>query len=419
MKTPGNNRRRKRTTIAVILVLLAGSAGFWGLRLAHSAPRIPTTVVRQGAFVDWLKLRGSIKALQSVTILAPYRAGNLRILKLVPTGTSVKKGAVLVQFDATQLQQDLAQNRVALKSAQAEVQQERAKARIKEEKDVTDVMKARYDVQSAELDASKAEIVSRIEGEEAKLKLTDARQRLLAAEAQLKSDRSSDAASIRSKQQAREQALYQVQLEERSLGQLTLRAPIDGIVTLLNTNWQSGGPFGNPQPFRPGDQAWPGAPIAELPNLSTLEVTARVDETERGRLEEGQKAELRISAIPDRAFTGRVKSISKLASMDFSAGWPFPRNFSVHIVLDQSDPRLRPDMSGAVRVAVDRVPNGILIPSEALFHQNGESVAYVLHGSKFERRKIGVARQSGGQVLVAKGLQPGERVALKNPAPPQ
>jgi HlyD family secretion protein len=280
-------------------------------------------------------------------------------------------------------------------------------------------MKARYDVQSAELDASKAEIVSRIEGEEAKLKLADARQRLSAAEAQLKSDRSSDAASIRGKQQAREQALYQVQLDERSLGQLTLRAPIGGIVTLLNTNWQAGGPYGDPQPFRTGDQAWPGAPIAELPNLSTLEVTTRVDETERGRLEEGQKAEMRFSAIPDRSFTGRVKSISKLASMDFSAGWPFPRNFTVRIVLDQSDSRFRPTMGGTVRVAVDRVPSGILIPAEALFRKDGVTVTYVLHGSKFESRNITVAQQSGGQVLVAKGLQPGERVALKNPAPSQ
>jgi HlyD family secretion protein len=415
MSEPRNKRWRRRVTIAAIAVVLAGSAAFWGLRLAHSAPSIPTAVVRRGPFVDWLELRGQTEALQSVLISAPYRIDNMRILKLLPDGTSVKKGELLVDFDSTKLRSDLARDRVDLKSAEADVQQQRAKGRLKEEKDVTDVMKARYDVQSAALDASKAEILSEIEGAEAKLKLADARQKLAAAEAQLKADRASDAAAVKDKEQARDKALYQVRQDERSLAQLVLRAPIDGMFTLLKEYWRS--PSSGPQAFRPGDQVWPGAPIAELPDLSTLEVTARVDEVERGRLQVGQKTDLRFSALPDRAFTGRVKSISTLASVDFSEGWPPPRDFTVHIALDQTDARLRPTMSGTVRVAVNRVASGILIPAEALFRKDGVSVAYVFEGSKFETRKIAVAQQSGGQVLVAKGLQPGERVALKNPAP--
>ncbi len=410
-----NKRRRKRVTIAAIALVLAASAGFWGLRLAHSAPSIPTAVVRRASFVDWLDLRGQIVARQSVIVSAPYRIDNMRILKLLPNGTRVKKGEMLVEFDSTQLRRDLAQNRVELKSAQADVEQQRAKGRLTEEKDLTDVMKARYDVQSAELDASKAEILSEIEGAEAKLKLTDARQKLAAAEARLKADRSSDAAAVKDKEQVRDKSLYQVRQDERSLTQLTLHAPTDGMFSLLDTFWRS--PTSGPQAFRPGDQVWPGAAIAELPDLSTLEVTARVDEVERGRLQVGQKTDLRFSAIPDRAFTGHIKSISTLASVDFSEGWPPPRDFTVHIALDQGDERLRPSMSGTVRVAVDRVASGILIPAEALFRKNGETVAYVLDGSKFEARKIAVAQQSGGQVLVAKGLQVGERVALKDPEP--
>jgi HlyD family secretion protein len=415
MSERNNKRRRMRLAIAAVAVVLAGSAGFWGLRQAHSAPSIPTAVVRRGAFVGWLDLRGQIAARQSVVIAAPYRIDNMRILKLLPNGTRVEKGETLVEFDSTQLRRDLAQNRVDLKSAQADVEQQRAQGRLTEEKDLTDVMKARYDVQSAELDASKAEIVSEIEGAEAKLKLADARQKLVAAEAKLKADHASDAAAVKGKEDARDKALYQMQQNERSLSQLILHAPTDGMFTLLNTHWTS--PTSGPQPFRSGDQIWPGAAIAELPDLSTLEVTARVDEDERGRLQVGQKADLRFTAIPDRAFTGRVKSISTLASVDFSEGWPPPRNFTVRLALDQSDERLRPTMSGTVRVAVDRVASGILIPSEALFPKNGETVAYVLDGSKFEARKIVVAQQSGGQVLVAKGLQVGERVALQNPEP--
>jgi HlyD family secretion protein len=417
MSAPAKTRRRKWPLMVAVVVVVGGAAIFWGLRKAHSAPSVPTAVVRRGSFVDSIELHGQVTARQSVVISAPYRAGNLQILKLVSTGKRVKKGDALVQFDATEARQTLAQDRVALKSANAGIQQAQAKARMKEEKDLTAVTKARYNVQSAELDASKQEILSQIEGEEAKLKLADARQQLRSAQAKLKADRASDAASILGKRQVRDQALYQVRQAQRILGQLTLRAPAAGIVTLLRTNWQSPNPMSGPQVFRPGDHVWPGAPIAELPDLATLEGVARVDETERGRLQVGQHAELRFSTIPDHSLAGRVKSISTLASTDFTAGWPFPRDFTVEIAFDKMDPRLRPDMSGTVRVAVNRVAGGILIPSQALFRQGGERIAYVLHGSKFQARRLVVSAESNGQALVARGLQPGERVALKNPTP--
>lgn len=85
--------------------------------------------------------------------------------------------------------------------------------------------------------------------------------------------------------------------------------------------------------------------------------------------------------------------------------------------LQKTDPRLRPGMSANVRIAVDRVAEGIVVPAEAVFQKSGQSVAYVLHGSRFDERPIEVARRSGDQVLVAKGLQAGERVALRDPNP--
>jgi len=407
-------RRRKGAVLLCSLIIL-GSAGLGAFRLARPAPLIPSVLVQRTDFTDYVQIRGEVKALKSVTISAPYQAGDLQIIKLASNGAPVKKGGGVVQFDVTTLKQTSAQAQSTLKSCDAEIQQARAKARLTEEQDLTDVMKARFDVESAKLDASKHEILSKIDGEEADLKLADAQQKLKEMNEKLKADRASDAAVIESKQQKRDQALYQVRQTERSLHELTLRAPIDGVVTLQD-NWRAAGPMGNAMPFKPGDRAWPGAAIAELPDQSTLEVSARIDETERGSVQAGQTANVRIDAIPDREFSGRVTQISTIASMDFSSGWPFPRNFTMDIALSGSDPRLRPGMSANVRVIVDRIPNGITIPAAALFHKAGQSVVYVVHGEKLEPRPIEVSRRSGDQLLIAKGLQPGERVALQEPA---
>lgn len=412
MGRAGYFRKKKKmvaagATAAALLI-------FGAFRLVDSAPNIPTAVVARGDFTDYLELRGDVKALKSRTITAPYEAGDLQILKITPDGTTVKKGDIVVSFDTTTPKQMLAQDQTELKSADAEIEQSRAKARLKEEQDLTDLMKARYDMESAKLDASKREILSAIDGKEADLKLADAQQKLNEAEAKLKADKASDAADVESKRQKHDQALFDVQRTQRTLSVLVLRAPTDGIVTVLN-NWRASGFIGNGAPFKQGDRAWPGAAIAEIPDLSTLQITARVDEVERGRIQAGQPLTIRADAIPDREFAGHIAQISTTASMDFSAGWPFPRDFTVQIAFDHTDPRLRPGMQANLRIATDHVREGILIPSEALFHDAGQTVAYVREGRKFVERPIEVARRSADQLLVTKGVAPGEKVALQDP----
>ena len=191
---------------------------------------------------------------------------------------------------------------------------------------------------------------------------------------------------------------------------MTLRAPAEGTISILQ-HWAAG----NMATYRTGDKAWPGAAIAELPDASTLRISARIDETERGRLATHLPVTVQLNAIPDRQFTGHIEHISEIASLDFSGGWPINRNFTLEIVLDQTDPRFKPGITGQVTVAVDHVPNAISIPAQALFQKSGQNVAYVWKGSQFEERTVVVDRRSGDKVLIAKGLAAGEQVALRDP----
>ena len=133
------------------------------------------------------------------------------------------------------------------------------------------------------------------------------------------------------------------------LGALQIRAPIDGSISLL-PNFRAGGP-GRPAPeFRRGDRAWFGAPIAELPDLTAVQLTARVDEADRGRVQIGSGVRVRVDAVPDRDLTGTLKDISVVAKPDFTT-WPPVRNFDVVVGLSDSDPRLRSGMSASARAS--------------------------------------------------------------------
>ena len=411
MSSGAPKRKSRKKVLACAAALVIGGLVFGAFRMARSAVNFPMADVKRKEFVDYLEIKGEVKAIRSAVIAAPYSAGDLQILRIVDNATKVKKGDFLVEFDATAVKQKLAEDKSAVTSAEAEIQQARAAARLKEEQDVTDVMTAKYDAEKARMDASKQEILSVIEGEQAKLKLADAEQKQKENESKLKADRGAAVSDLASKQQKHDQAAFQVQLDERALDSLTLRAPLDGVVALQN-HWQ---PQGSPTTFKPGDRAWPGAAIAELPDGSALKVSARVEEAERGQLKLGQTASVRLDALPDRNFDGHVDTISPTASLDFGGGWPVPRNFAVDLGLSGSDARLAPGMGATVRIAVARVPNGIVIPTNALFRKAGRTVTYVRRGSKFEETVVEVSKQSGDEALIAKGLQPGERLALKDP----
>ncbi|HLZ40035.1 MAG TPA: efflux RND transporter periplasmic adaptor subunit [Candidatus Sulfotelmatobacter sp.] len=399
----------KSAVIAVIL--LAGSGVVLGaVRMGRRGPTVPTIEVKRGEFLDSAQFRGEVKALKSVTISAPAEAGDLQIVKVASEGTVVKPGDVVVQFDSTKTEQELAQFRSALKSAEAEIAQAKAQARLAEEENKTAVLKARYDVEGAKLEASKQEIVSKIEGEEAKLKLADSEQKLREAETKEKSDARLNQATIESKVQASEKAKYDVARAERALGQMMQRAPSAGTISLLQ-HWGGSGMI----TYRPGDRAWPGAAIAELPDATTLRISARVDETERGRLALKQPVTVQLNAIPDRQFTGHIEQIGAIASLDFSSGWPITRNFILEIVLDQTDTRFKPGITGQVTVVVDKVANAVTMPAQALFQKSGQNIAYVWRRGQFEERAIEVGRRSGDKILVAKGVSAGEQVALRDP----
>ncbi len=403
--------RRRPALLSTLIVVLSAVVVMGAVRLIGRTPAVPTVEVKLGDFVDSQQLRGQVKALRAIAINAPAETGDLLIVKIASDGAQVKKGDMVVEFDKSRTEQDLAQYKSAMKSAQAEIEQARAKARLAEEEDVTAVMKAKYDLESARLEAGKQEIISAIDGEKAKLKVTDAEQNLREAEQKQKSDRAASKATIDNSIQSSRKAAFDLERAQRALDKMTLRAPVDGMVSLISA-WRGNGQA----TLKAGDRAWSGSPIAEIPDISTLRVVARVDETERGRIRVDQPVTVQLDAVPDRQFTGRIDLIGAIATPDFSAGWPFPRNFNLQVLLDQSDPRIRPEMSAQITVVMEKVPGAITIPAQSSFQKSGRSVVYVLHGSSFEEREIEVGRRNGDQILVSKGLRPGDRVALKDPA---
>ena len=407
---------RPRNVVLVLAAAALATAGFMATAGGGTLPDLPTAEVTTGDFVDTLEIRGEIRPLKSVVVTSPLQSGELQIVKLAKNGTMVKKGDVVVEFDGSTLQRTVQEKQSELKQADAEIEQAAAQGRIVAEQNATALMKAKYDIERARLDVQKGDIVSRIEIEQAKLVLADAEQRLREIEEKIKSDRTSAEADVFAKRRKREKAQFDLERARLGLLNLQVKSPADGMVNIL-PNYRSGNMFGGEQEFREGDRAWPGASILELPDLSSIHLEARLDESDRGRLQPGQEATVRIEAVPGRDFTARIERISLLARVDFSAGWPPPRNFDLGLVLLDVDPKIRPGMTAVARIATDRVAGATLVPGEAVFQRDGSPVVYRLSGSEFEERVVEIARRGREQAIVSSGVAPGDRVATRRPAP--
>ena len=408
--------RRPRNVAAGVVVLAVLAAGAFAAARHSAVPDLPTALVAKGPFVDTLEIRGEIRPLKSIVLSSPMQSGELQILKLAKNGTMVKPGDVVVQFDPSTLQRTIQEKQSELKQADAEIEQAQAQTRIAKEQNATAAMKSTYDIERAKLDVSKGDTVSRLDNEQAKLTVVDAQQRERELEEKIRSDQTSAEADIAAKRHKRDKALFDLQRAERGLQNLQVKAPSAGMVNIL-PNFRSGSMFGGQQDFQEGDRAWAGAAILELPDLSSVHLEARLDESDRGRLQRRQDATVRIEAIPGAEFKARLDSISVLAKVDFTSGWPPAKNFDLNLVFLDVDPRMRPGMTAVARIATERVPDVVLAPAEAIFQRDGAPVVYKLDGSMFVETPVTIRKRGKEQAIIDKGVGPGDRIATRRPSP--
>ncbi len=399
-------------TVAAVVALSVAAAAT--LRRDTGSSSLPTALVARTTFVDFLQLRGEIRPVRSVVLTAPSTGSDLQIVELATNGAKVAAGDVVVTFDPTVQQRTLETKQSELKQAESEIERTLAEQRRRVAAAQSELDEAKKALERARLDVQGNELRARIEAENFVITAANAEAHVRELEKKVEGERMAAQADVAIARQKRDKALFDVRDTERILGSLQVRAPIAGSISLL-PNFRAGGPgMRNAPEFKRGDRAWFGAPIAELPDLTSIQLTARVDEADRGRVQIGSGVRVRVDAVPDRELLGSLKDISVVAKPDFTT-WPPVRNFDVVVSLTDTDPRLRSGMSASARVELDRLPSVLVVPAAAVFQRGPATVVYVVDHGGVESRPVNVLRRGRDQAAIASGLREGERVTLKEP----
>lgn len=395
------------------LTLLGGLAGggvwLYRARRVQAKADLPTAAARRGDFDVKITCRGELMSQRSVQLSAPVNVSGMQIVWQAPANSAVKEGDVVVRFDSSTLRQTLLENQAALRSAQATLDQTVAQSKITAEQDQVDLASARVEVEKARLEATKQEVVSRIQGEESKIDLGLAEEKLKVEQATIALHQSSSEQKIGSATRLRDKATQDIEVANRRVEQMEMKAPSNGVVTYLS-NYSQG--WVNAKPFKVGDQVWPGSIIAELPDLSTLEMKGKLEEIDRGRVNVDQDARILVDSFPEKQFAAKVRMVSPLVAQGFE--WPPSRNFTVQVRFLEPDPRLRPAMNARADIVVDRIPDALSVPSAAVFTRQGRPTVYVASDAGWIPKEVEILARNTDEVAI-KGIEAGAKIALTEP----
>jgi multidrug resistance efflux pump len=327
----------KKIVVRLLILTVLVGAAWGGYALYKSIPRdeetIATAKVRKGDVIVRSYSRGELRAVRSATLTAPNLFGTVQVTRMAQLGSFARERDLVIEFDDSEVLSRLEEKQLELDQIDEQIKKAKAELAIRNNQDQVELLRARYSVRRSELEVKRNELVSPIDAQRNLLTLDESNQRLKQLESDIKSRLESAEAELAVLSARRSKAQLELARERTRLNQVKLLSPMSGLVSVRQN---LGGGFrmmGATVPdIREGDQVQPGMPVADVLDLSELEVNAKVGELDRANLREGQEVSIQLDAIPEHKFDGRIKSMSATASSNMFSGDPakkFDVTFSV------------------------------------------------------------------------------------------
>jgi HlyD family secretion protein len=199
-----------------------------------------------------------------------------------------------------------------------------------------------------------------------------------------------------------QRSLYRLARLERQVANCTIRAPHDGFVVHA-TDSRRGIYIEEGMPVRQKQ------PLFYLPDLDDMEIVAQLHESIVDQVRPGLRTRIRIESLPGRRLEGQVTLVAPLATFEWSSD---ARYFDAIVKLDRSPPGLRPGMTAEIEIALPRRENVLAVPTEAVTCAGGRPVCFVVQEAGLDRRDVRLGESTVHLTEVTAGLREGELIVL-------
>src|SRR5262245_42123549 len=297
--------KRRLIWIGGLIAVVAVAASFTmaGTVLPERRSAVPTAKVVRGPLKLTVFATGELRAGRTMSLMAPPAGGSLRIVKLLQTGSSVKKDDVVIEFDPADQQFALEQAKTDLDEAEQQIVKTKADNAVQASQDTLDILTARYNVRRGELDTAGNEFIGAIEAQKNTLTLEENRRRLEQLQQDSAQRAVTSAAALAVLQERRTKATLAMERAKGIIDNLVVKSPIDGVISVKeNRDGQFFFFSGMVLPqYREGDTTFSGRNIADVVENGRMEGRAKVTEIDRENLKAGKQATVQIDRLPGRA----------------------------------------------------------------------------------------------------------------------
>jgi hypothetical protein len=318
-----------------ILAILAGGAWYGYRTFTQSQTRqekIATAKVQRGDVVIRAFTRGELKAVRVYPLYSPNLNGAIQVTTLAPNGSLAREKNLVVEYDDSELLGTIEADKLTLDTTDENIKYQTLVMDVQTSRNEVNKLIAEFAVKRAELTVQKNPVLDPITQKENILALTQAVRALAQTVTNIQMLKAQQDSQMAVYRQTRARSLQALQLDQARLLQTKTLAPMTGLVA-IKQNRAGNFNFGQQMPdIRPGDQLGAGMNVADLMDLSEMELTAKVGELDRANLKEGQDVMIQLDAIPDKRFPGKIKTLSGTATSDVFSGDPskkFDISFSV------------------------------------------------------------------------------------------
>lgn len=392
--------------------------------------------------------RGSLESAKNEDVVNEVE-GLTTIIKIEPEGKRVKKGDVVCVLDSATLRDNLTNQEIATKRADADYQQamktrEVAEIAVKEYLEGTfpqEVQSAEGQIKLAESELVKAGDKLEWSNRMAKIgyvtaaqnfadklalqkaeftkKETDTKLMVLQKYTRVKQvkDLQANVEKAISDELAKKQTLDLEKSKEaklnRQIAKCTLLAPNDGLVVYANENQMMRGGGNQPQ-IEEGAQVRERQKIFSLPDIGHMQVNTKVHESMVDRVKESQRARIRVDAFASELLNGSVKSVQPLPdpSSFFSSD---VKVYTTLVTIENGLAGLRPGMTAQVEILIEQLDDVLAVPIQGILEFKGKDHVYVMTPDGPKRREVKVGTSNEKLVQILEGLKAGDAIAL-NPA---
>jgi len=357
-----------------------------------------------GKFLIDIETQGVVKAINSYVVNAPSRIwGNIQIIKMVDEGARVNKGDFLIQFDTAEFQERLQSEENKLETNKAEL--ESRQANIKQQ--MTDLENQlqieEYNLEQMRLQAKNAIYEAENKRKEIEYSLKKSELTYLKLKEKIEETKKINEMSLRQVELRVQQQEIDVKRVRTELEQLTINSPANGLVVYKEIRV----PGGSKEKVKVGSSPWRNQPLMEIPDQSEMKVVLTVNEVDISQIKKEQNVNIKLDAIVDSVFTGKITKIAALAHEDDQTE---KKVFDVEVNIREHDERLKPGMSAGCQIIIEELKHAISVPIDAVTTIDGQSGVYSGSGDFL---KIETGKSNSDFIIVEKGLQGVDEIRLK------